>query len=301
MSVLYVQPITDKARAALKRLAELDFLLGAPEIIADKRLYKKYADEYMALSPLLDDLELLTITDADDAMFMPLLQKTACGLRRLDAADKPHEICIIEIEGAGEAARQLQEAYEIFAKLNGYKFIKATPIDANDTKNAVRLTGAGAYAVLARECGLHKITDTGGKGYTLYVRVYPLPPPPSIQPKDNQIKIETFRAGGAGGQHVNKTDSAVRATHTATGISVICQDERSQLQNKMAALNALNKKVSAYYRQKGANEFELSKKIADDTVKKGIIARTYDIAGGATLNETAELAAVVIGGDIKIL
>ena len=143
--------------------------------------------------------------------------------------------------------------------------------------------GKGAFAKFKFESGVHRVqrvpeTESQGRVHTSTATVAVLPENPdvNIELNEKDLEIVTYRSGGAGGQHVNKTESAIRITHKPTGIIVACQDERSQGKNKEKALNWLKSKLYDYYQGQADREYAEKRKLQVGSGDRSEKIRTYN-------------------------
>jgi len=208
-----------------------------------------------------------------------------------------HRNAVIEIRaGAGgeEAslfAADLYKMYIRFAEEKGWKTenISFHTTDMGGFKEVIFVVeGKGAYSILRYESGVHRVqrvpvTESSGRIHTSTVTVAVLPEAEEIDEieiKPEDLRIETFRAGGPGGQYVNVTDSAVRITHLPTGIVVQCQDERSQHQNKAKALRVLRSKLLQLKEEEQKQKISQQRKSQVGRGERSERIRTYNFPQG---------------------
>lgn len=208
------------------------------------------------------------------------------------AEEVPDHDLIIEIRSAagGEEsalfAATLFKMYSKYAERNGWKaeVLSSSPTEIGGFKEVVfSVRGRGAYRRLKFESGVHRVqrvpvTESGGRIHTSTVTVAVLIEPKEVELKINpeDLKIDTFRASGAGGQHVNVTDSAVRMTHLPTGVVVTCQDERSQIKNRAKALRVIKARIMEKVVEDEANKVSQSRRVQVGTGDRSEKIRTYN-------------------------
>lgn len=199
---------------------------------------------------------------------------------------------IVEIRGAAggdEAALfagDLFKMYTRYAEMRGWKYevIEATPNDVGGYKEIIfQINGQGAYSRLKYESGAHRVqripvTESGGRIHTSTSTVAVLPEVEEVDVEINEkdIRVDVFCSSGAGGQHVNTTQSAVRLTHLPTGIVVTCQDEKSQHKNKDKAMKVLRARVYDKFLQEAQSEYADIRKTAVGTGDRSERIRTYN-------------------------
>ncbi|WP_413522267.1 peptide chain release factor 1 [Brochothrix thermosphacta] len=199
---------------------------------------------------------------------------------------------IIEIRGAAggdEAALFAGDLFNMYARYVESKGWKIEVLDSNETgvggykEVSAMITGQGAYSRLKYENGAHRVqrvpeTESGGRIHTstATVAVMPEAEEVDIEIADNDVRVDIYHASGAGGQHVNKTASAVRLTHLPTGIAVAMQDERSQLKNREKAFKVLRARVYDKISSEIQSEIDQNRKSAIGTGDRSERIRTYN-------------------------
>ena len=306
----------DKTISFKKRFDELTDLISKPEIIADQQQWKKLvkersgleelAEAHTALEKLVKEKEeihktLETETDAEmlelfreeekanKAKIEELEEKIKILLLPKDENDESNVIMEIRAGVGGEESALfgavLLKMYSRFAERNRWK---VEMIDVSETEIggikecSFTISGKGAYAKLKYESGVHRVqrvpsTEASGRAT---VAVLPEVEDVDFEILDKDIRIDTYRSSGAGGQHINKTDSAIRITHLPTGIVVACQDERSQIKNKEKAFNVLRSKLYDFYKSQKDKEYADNRKSQIGNAERCERIRTYNYPQG---------------------
>ena len=333
----------NKLKQIVNRFEELEKLLIDPEILSDNvkviEISKERSSledvvnqsrEYIALIEQIeeykeilngDDEELKEIAKDDLPNTESDLLRCEEKLKVLLIPKKPNDDKNIIVEmragtGGDEAAlfvSDLFRMYSRFAERSNWKFhvMNANGTGIGGFKEIVfSIAGKGAYGKMKYESGVHRVqrvpkTEASGRVHTSAATVAVLPEAEEadIDIRNEDLKIDTYRASGAGGQHVNKTESAIRITHLPTGLVVTCQDESSQHKNRAAALKVLRSRMLAAEEERIASERAKERKTLVSTGDRSAKIRTYNFPQGRItdhrINFTAYHLEAMLDGDIS--
>lgn len=292
-------------------------------------LYEKY-------NKITNDIALdeeLIKSESDNEMIRLLHEEIYENKDKLNALDEEAKILLLPVDendnknviieiraGAGgeEASLFGMVLYRMYTRYAERHHWRVEVIDINETElggikeASFLIKGNGAYKRLKFESGVHRVqrvpeTESQGRIHTSTATVAVLPEQEDvdIEIDEKDIKIDTYRSSGAGGQHVNKTDSAIRITHFPTGIVVSCQDERSQIKNREKAMNVLKNKLYDYYRTQADEEYAQNRRTQVGTGDRSERIRTYNYPQGRLtdhrINYTVYNLEAFLDGDIDDL
>lgn len=308
----------DKLEAVEKRYEELTKMIADPEVISNQSEWQKLMKEHASMEEvvmkfreykkakqtmeeaeeLMQDPDMKELAEEEYYNSKEQLPKLEEELKVLlipkDPDDDKNIMCEIRAGAGGEEAAlfagTLFRMYSMYAEKKHWKL---EVLNENETglggykEISFMITGKGVYSRLKFESGVHRVqrvpdTESSGRIHTstATVAVLPVVEDVEIEINPSDIKMEVFRASGAGGQHINKTSSAVRLIHEPTGIVVECQTERSQFQNKDNAMKMLRTKLYEIEKEKQDSEIANSRKTQVGSGDRSEKIRTYNYPQG---------------------
>ena len=312
--------MVDKLRAIAQRYEEITNRLYQPETTTQPDLYSALMKESNSLRPIAEayaryleqeqrlieaqemlaeaDKELRQLAQDEYADAKEQIERLSEELKILllprDPNDDRNVIVEIRAGAGGEEsalfAHSLHRMYTMYAEKRGlrYELINLNDTELGGCKEvSFVIAGDGAYSRFKFESGVHRVqrvpeTETGGRIHTSTVTVAVLPEAEEVEleihPAD--LQIDTFRSSGAGGQHINKTESAIRITHLPTGTVVECQDERSQFKNKDKAMRVLRARLLERKQQEQQSAIAADRKSQVGTGDRSERIRTYNFPQG---------------------
>ena len=306
----------ERVETIARRYEELTALLSSHEALSDMELFAKLSKERAEIEEIAQKYGEYRKTEREmnaalkeaetesGEMKQLLLDEGYACKRALEALEGELKIlllpkdkndernCTLEIRAGAGGEEAALFAYELYRMYMGYcerHRLKWEVVDLNETelggmKEAiVFVSGKGAYSRLKFESGVHRVqrvpeTESQGRIHTSTCTVAVLPEAEEVEVEidEKDIRVDLFRSSGAGGQKVNKTETAIRITHFPTGIVVTCQDERSQLKNKEKAFRVLRARLYDHYNGKASSEEAASRKSLVGTGDRSERIRTYN-------------------------
>lgn len=285
----------DEYRKLMKEHADMQDIVN--KYNEYKKVSKEISDDKEMLNEKLDkDFREMVEMELNEAELKLEQIKKELKILLLPKDPNDEKNVIVEIRGgaggdeAALFAGVLFRMYTRYAERNGWKteILDSNPTEIGGFKEVVfMIEGSGAYSRLKFESGVHRVqripaTEANGRVHTSTVTVAVLPEVEEVDVdiNPNDLRIDTYRASGAGGQHINKTDSAIRITHLPTGIVVACQDQRSQHKNRDRAMTILRSKLYEMAQEQQTSEIAQSRKSQVGTGDRSERIRTYNYPQG---------------------
>ena len=310
------------------RLIEIDALLAEPDIAGDMERFRKLSRERAEIDPVVmlfrsyeateSDLQAATEMASDPELREMAEEELKIAKERLEALQEQLQLQLLPRDpddarsvflevragtGGDESAIFSGDVFRMYSRYAEQKGWKIEIVSENASEMGgyreiiARVDGDGVYGRLKYESGAHRVqrvpeTESQGRVHTSACTVAVLPEADEVSevvlnPAD--LRIDTFRASGAGGQHINKTDSAVRITHIPTGIVAECQDDRSQHKNRARAMSVLAARINDIERQKQQQKEAAERKSLVGTGDRSERIRTYNYPQGRVTDHRINL------------
>lgn len=335
--------VREDLEAKLTRFQELEELMSHPDVMSDSNKMAAYAREHGSLArtankfrnykKMSDEIhDLIEMAKSSDPEERAMAEEELANLRgqreelwdellemTIGGEDANRTRCVMEIRagtGGDEAALFARDLYEMYKRNAEAKSWKTEVMDMSPTERGgfkeivLGIEGDGVYRELQFESGGHRVqrvpeTETQGRVHTsaATVAVMAEPEDVEIELKKEDYRVDKFGASGPGGQHVNKTESAIRLTHFETGIVVQCQDEKSQIKNLAKALRVLKSRIYDYRRQEEMQKRADARKSLIGSGDRSQRIRTYNFPQNRITDHRINLTLYkldhVIGGDLS--
>ncbi|MGB1008535.1 MAG: peptide chain release factor 1 [Thiolinea sp.] len=311
-----------------ERYDEIAQLLGESEVIADQEQFRKLSIEYSQLEPvalsfrdyqqtledketaeeMLSDPEMKEMAEEELQLAKEKLADQELTLQKALLPKDPHDDSNIFLEiragtGGDEAAIFAGDLFRMYSRYAEQLRWQIEIISQNEGEHGgyreiiARIMGNNVYSKLKFESGAHRVqrvpeTESQGRIHTSAATVAIMPEVDEVEAEEinsGDLRVDTYRASGAGGQHVNKTDSAIRLTHLPTGIVVECQDERSQHKNRARAMSLLQAKLLERERQQQATEQAETRRNLVGSGDRSERIRTYNFPQGRVTDHRINL------------
>ncbi len=334
--------IRKKLEVLCERHEEITHLLGTPDVINDQNQFRALSQEYAGLEDVVKVFRAYghaesDLSSAEEMLSEPDMKELAeeeleiakLDLERLESElqilllpKDPNDQANVFLEiragtGGDEAAIFVGDLFRMYSRYAEVQGWKAEVINASESEQGgykeiiLRVNGDQVYSKLKFESGAHRVqrvpvTESQGRIHTSACTVAVMPEVSEIEAieiNSSDLRVDTFRASGAGGQHVNKTDSAIRLTHIPTGTVVECQDERSQHKNRARAMSLLQAKLLSKEQEKQEAEQAQTRKSLVGTGDRSERIRTYNYPQGRVTDHRINLTLYkldeIIAGDLS--